>query len=288
MTPKPQAIADYSPGQTELAEQTLLEVWSRLGDFHDHLVLVGGLAPRYIVPQGKSKPPSVPPHCGTMDVDLGVSLAIANLRTYATLRETLTESLGFEPGRSRMGAPQRHSFSKKVGGAEIVLDFLTTTYEGPPEKVRQVEEDLSAIQVEGLGLALVEPLQVLIEGELLHGGHTKQTVRVCRPVPFVVLKALALAKRGEPKDAYDLVYILRYATENPTGLANLATQAERGADSFRHAVHEIESIFRSPDESGPARYARFVRDQEDNPAVQAFAAAKEFINALQGYFETSA
>jgi hypothetical protein len=215
-----------------------------------------------------------------MDVDLGVSLAVANLRTYATLRETLTESLKFEPGRNRIGAPQRHSFAKKVGGGEIVLDFLTTTCEGPPERVRQVEQDLSAIQVEGLGLALVEPLQVLIEGELLHGGHTTQTVRVCRPVPFVVLKALALAKRGKPKDAHDLVYVLRYAAEIPTSMASLATKAERGADSFYHAMREMASMFQSPDESGPARYARFVRDQEDNPAVQAFAAAKEFINAL--------
>ena len=46
MTAKPETAAGYSPGATALAERVLLEVWSRLGDFREHLVLVGGLAPR--------------------------------------------------------------------------------------------------------------------------------------------------------------------------------------------------------------------------------------------------
>ena len=32
---------------------------------------------------------------------------------------------------------------------------------------------------------------------------------MCGPGAFVVLKALAFRDRGEPKDAYDLVYVLR-------------------------------------------------------------------------------
>ena len=98
MSSKPQVITGYSIPQTDLAERVLLEVWSRLGDFHDHLVLIGGLVPRYLVPQDQSPNASIPPHCGTMDVDLAVSLAIADLDAYIGMRETLTESMGFEPG----------------------------------------------------------------------------------------------------------------------------------------------------------------------------------------------
>lgn len=122
----------------------LLEVWSRLGDFHKYLVLVGGLAPRYIVPQGRASNASVPLHCGTMDVDLGISLAVADLRTYSSIRDTLVENLGFQPGLGRIGNPQRHSFTRQVHGATFVLDFLTTVYDGPDEKIRQVEDNLSA------------------------------------------------------------------------------------------------------------------------------------------------
>ena len=74
MMRKPQRASGYTAEQTERAEQVLLEVWSHLGDFHEQLVLVGGLAPRYLVPQDLE---GVPKHCGTLDVDFAVSLAVA-------------------------------------------------------------------------------------------------------------------------------------------------------------------------------------------------------------------
>jgi hypothetical protein len=75
---KPEHAQDYSPEQTELAEQALLEVWSRLGEYHRFLVLVGGLVPRYLVDQKKAAIQNET-HCGTMDVDLGISVAVADL-----------------------------------------------------------------------------------------------------------------------------------------------------------------------------------------------------------------
>jgi hypothetical protein len=276
VTAKPGTVSEYGSQQTELAERLLLEIWSRLGDYHEHLVLVGGLVPRYIVPQGDP----IPPHCGTMDVDMGVELAVSDLRTYTTIRETLIDSLGFEPGKNLTGKEQRHSFVKALGGTRLILDFLTTNYGGPPERVRQVEENLSAIQVEGLGLALRDPLVVHVEGESLEGGLTKAAVRVYRPVPFVVLKALALAKRRERKDAYDLIYVLRFSPGGPTGLAASAAEFERAQGSFVHALQELRSMFDSPEHDGATRYARFVQDQEDNPAAQAYAAVQEFLESL--------
>ena len=72
MTAKPKHYDAYNKESTELAEKTLLEVWASLGEFRKDMVLVGGLAPRYIYP---ATPEDTVPHCGTMDVDLGLSLA---------------------------------------------------------------------------------------------------------------------------------------------------------------------------------------------------------------------
>jgi hypothetical protein len=63
---KPQPAADCDASRTELAEQVLLEVWGRLGEFHDYLVLVGGLVPRYLVTQPRGQAATPPLHCGTM------------------------------------------------------------------------------------------------------------------------------------------------------------------------------------------------------------------------------
>lgn len=282
MTVKPETASGYSSQATTLAEQVLLTVWSRLGEFREHLVLVGGLAPRFIVPQPlPDTAAAIPRHCGTFDVDLAISLAVADLKTYESIYHTLTEKLSFEPGTNRQGREQHHSFIKKVGNTPVILDFLTTKYEGPETSLlHAVEENLSAIQVEGLGLALNDPLQVLVEGDLLDNGRYQAIINVCRPIPFVVLKTLALEKRGEPKDAYDLMYVLRYYKKGPKSVASEVRAEERNQASFQHAVAALRNHFMRPEQDGPAKYAAF-NPEEPNAAVQAYAAVQEFLATLE-------
>ena len=276
---KPQHAMDYDATRTELAERVLLEVWGVLGEFHDYLVLVGGLVPQYLVTERRELAATPPPHCGTTDVDLGVSLAVTDANTYETILAALTDRLGFEPGRNPAGREQRHSFVKTINGLPINVDFLTTRYDGPPTLVRALERSLSAIQVEGLGLALTAPLRVTIRGVNLSGAKTSERVNVCRPVPFVVLKALAFEKRRERKDAYDLVYVLRFYKDGPSSLAAEVTAEERAAESFAHAVESLQTRFESTEHDGPIAYAEFV-DREAGAAVQAFAAVQEFLATL--------
>ncbi|HSA34568.1 MAG TPA: hypothetical protein P5077_12650 [bacterium] len=274
---KPQTAAGYSVHQTELAERVLLEVWSRLGEYREHLVLVGGLAPRYIVDQAKAKAIGAS-HCGTMDVDLGISIAVADLKIYRSIHDHLLE-MGFLPGKNDRGHEQRHSFVKEINAVPVSVDFLTATYDGPTNSLmREIEGTLSAIQVEGLGLAFREPLLCRIEGELLSGGLTRETVCVCRAIPFVVLKALAFDKRREKKDAYDLVYVLRHATAGPRELAGQTTAEERGQASFTHAIETMRNHFQSPGHNGPFSYESFTARSGD--ATVAFAAVQDFLGGL--------
>jgi len=43
----------------------------------------------------------------------------------------------------------------------------------------------------------------------LTGEVVRRRLPVCGPATFVVLKSFAFADRGEPKDACDLIYVLR-------------------------------------------------------------------------------
>jgi hypothetical protein len=278
MAAKPQDYNEYARGDTELVERVLLEVWASLGEFRQDMVLVGGLAPRYMFGTAGDGGTETA-HCGTMDIDLGLSVAIADKNTYGQLRSTIIDRLGFRPGTNLRGRDQRHSFVKTVDHVDIYIDFLTAVYGGPANsRMREMEQEISAIQVKGLGLALLDPLKVNISGELLGGGLTTETVNVCRLIPFVVLKALSFADRGEPKDAYDLVYALRNAAGNPAELAKQVREEERESEFWPEMLDSLCRNFESPEHKGAVRYASFLGNVTE--AAQAFAAVQGFLQGL--------
>ena len=101
---------DYSPGDTVRSESALLTVWAVLRDLTEDLVLVGGLVPRYIC-----RPGAEALHPVTMDVDLGVPLAMSSGLYDST--KTRLEKAGFEWVEKR--------FVKTIGKSKLYLDFLT-------------------------------------------------------------------------------------------------------------------------------------------------------------------
>ena len=62
---KPKTIDGYSEQVTNDCERVLVTLLRNLGPWKDSIFLVGGLTPRYLVPE---KPPVVPPHAGTLDL----------------------------------------------------------------------------------------------------------------------------------------------------------------------------------------------------------------------------
>lgn len=275
--PEESPLSTYSSESTNLAERALLEVWSALGDYRDHLVLVGGLVPMYLIDQRKVGLSNK--HCGSIDVDIGVSLAVRKLETYEEIAEGL-ENLGFRPGKNKRGNQQLHSFVKYVASQSIIVDFLTVRYDGPDNsRMQQLQESLSAIQTEGLGLAFNSPRKVNIKGELLSGGTREETINVCRPIPFIVLKSLACEKRNKPKDVYDLVYVLRNYEGGISSLVSEILPEERDADSFKNAIDSLTKHFKSPSYNGPVRYGQFTRD--DSLPIQAYAVVQEFLAAVR-------
>ena len=61
-------ITDYNQTITQMVEKGLLDIWGRLGEYRDFLVVIGGLVTRYITaPEGISDYDATT-HCGTMDI----------------------------------------------------------------------------------------------------------------------------------------------------------------------------------------------------------------------------
>jgi hypothetical protein len=97
---KPQTIDGYSADHTTECERVLVTLLRGMGPWRESVFLVGGLTPRYLVPD---RIPEPPPHAGTLDVDIVVDLALlTTVDAYKSLEENL-DDVGFERGTNKKG-----------------------------------------------------------------------------------------------------------------------------------------------------------------------------------------
>jgi hypothetical protein len=116
MNPGPRIAADYAPDASRLVRQTCLEVATRLGDFQDHLCVVGGLVPSPTIPESQLRD-GEEAHVGTIDLDLGFSVAVLDESMYEEIATRLNEA-GFTPDRNAAGktTAQRWRSSRGITG----------------------------------------------------------------------------------------------------------------------------------------------------------------------------
>lgn len=276
MSDKPTTADGYPPDLGAEAVQMCLYVATILGDQLDDIVVVGGLVPYLIVDQAKADEQ----HVGTGDLDLGFSIGVLSEKKYREVSARL-RARGFEPARNDDGKPQRQRWH--IPGKRITVDFLIGPVEGGPApgKPQNLERDFAAIVMEALPLAFVDTLLVSLDGITTANERASKSVRVCGPAGFVAMKAFAVDGRGENKDAYDLVYLLRNYGE--VAVTPVAERFHLIADRpvAQKALEFLERHFASPRHFGPKRYAAFLR-QPDNEALwqDAFGAVRAFLKAV--------
>jgi hypothetical protein len=232
MADKPRLASEYKSEQVELVRAACLYVATKLGDLMDDLLIVGGLVPSLIIDQ-ETLGEDVDPHVGTMDLDVGLQLALLNEGRYRELSGRLRDA-GFKMDTNDAGKPTRQRWAIGDAGT-VTLDFLIQpSREGDePGRLRDLEADFAAIIAPGLRCAFRDRKRVTLQGTTLFGEKATREVWVSDAGAYVVLKALAFDSRGENKDAYDLFYVVRnYRSQRR------CTRARRGAG---------ESTSRAPD-----------------------------------------
>ena len=144
---KPDGIHGYRESVSDACEQTLVTLLAHLGSWKDSVFLIGGLAPRYII---KSRPPVVPAHAGTGDVDIVVDMAIlTNIKAYRSL-ETNIRDMGFVRATDDKGNKQSWRWqSVQKDGTVLILELLT---DAPSIKGGRIEElptdgNISAVNI---------------------------------------------------------------------------------------------------------------------------------------------
>jgi hypothetical protein len=294
---KPQTIGGYTHALTDACERVLVTLLRSLGPWRDSIFLVGGLTPRYLI---KARPPEVPAHAGTADVDVVVDIAmLADTDAYRTLEENL-HTMGFQRAVNDRGAKQSWRWKTELDGGTMILEFLADDPELRGGKVQELptKGGVSAVNIPNAAIVFDLHDSIEITAELLDGkGRATEKVRYANIVSFTCLKAFAFDERFEPKDAHDIVYCL----EHYDGGVEAASAAFARALEGNHRDVILDALSRlarrfcdagNPDEAyrkdGPIAVARFESgdsseasdEQDQNQRILRQRRAADIISAL--------
>ena len=266
---KPQYLADYSPDVTRDCERVLVTLFSSLGPWRNSVFLVGGLTPRYLV---KARPPEIPAHAGTGDIDVVVDLAVlADVEAYRTLEDNL-KRMGFERAENDKGAKVNWRWKTKTEhGVTVILEFLADdpSLKGGALQELPTEGNISAVNIPHASLVFELHDRMDVTADLLGAkGRATESIPYANIVSFTCLKAFAFDHRREGKDAHDLVYCLEHGDGGPDGAVAKfqAAIAGKHAETITLALAILQRRFCDPkaDEGylreGPVAAARFEID----------------------------
>ena len=262
---------DYDDHATQACERVLVSLLRGLGPWKHCVYLVGGLTPRYLVPE---PPRGVRPHAGTRDLDLVIDLALlVEVEAYRTLERNFRD-LGMRRATSEDGSRPSWRWERRADANTLVVVELLS--DDPGGVVRRAaalpdQKRVSAMHIPHVSIVREHHGVVEVQAELLDDrGIVRERVRHADIVSFVCLKAFAFDDRHQDKDAYDLLYCI----ENVSGGVAAAAQAFRRAiertshaDTIRLALEILRRRFATdPDldgyrKDGPAAVAAF--EQED-------------------------
>ena len=193
---KPATLQGYSDAYTLDCERVLVTLLRGLGPWKDSVYLIGGLTPRYLV---SARPPTVPAHAGTLDVDIVIDMEIlTDTEAYHTLEENL-KKMGFERAENSAGKKLSWRWQTRTEhGALMVLELLADAPEIAGGKVQPlpIEGTISALNIPHSSIVFDLHQIVEIQAELLGGnGIATEQIKHANLVSFTCLKSLAFDQR---------------------------------------------------------------------------------------------
>lgn len=251
---KPRHHSGYQREETALVEAACLTVAVTLGAMMDQLCIVGGLAPSLLIDrQADADRTGEAGHAGTNDLDVGLAVALLDEQQYSEIARRLRQE-DFEPDVNAhcKPTPQRWRLGELKCHHRLPHAPHPGRRAGWPRSTarRRLRRPDRA---PGLELAFLERELIQMDGHTLRGEQVSRIIPVCGPGALIVLKALALADRDEPKDAYDIIYVLRHWPHGITDIADrIARHATDHSEVIERALKSLTSDFAEPDSLGPA------------------------------------
>jgi len=253
---------NYHPAGVHAARAVLLELNQVLGAYREHIAVVGGWVPFLLAAGG------TPRHVGTLDVDIALDHRRVPEEAYATIHELLAGA-----GYVRH-ATKEHKYLRTfaIEGQlhTVEVDLLAGEYDGRSRKKHEHQhvQDVRPHMARGCDLAFGQDrVMVRVEGTQPSGAHDIGEVPVVSIPCFIVMKGITLGRRKNPKDAYDIYYILKHGSGGPSGAAK-AMQSLKDHGLAKEAFQTIHAKFSAIHSVGP-RDVVFMLGETDPGAVAA-------------------
>ena len=128
---------DYSEEAVEAARSVMIELVHMLGEYREHMVLIGGWVPQLLLPQHDE------PHVGSLDVDIALNHRTMTEEGYRTIREALIER-GYVEGKQPFVFMRR--VRKGNSDIDIEVDFLAGEYEGTGRSRRPINHGQAGLR----------------------------------------------------------------------------------------------------------------------------------------------
>ncbi len=269
---------DYDPVAVKAARAVLVELNHVLGEYREHVVIVGGWVPSLLVSNPSEE------HVASTDVDLALNFKKISKSGYRSIVKTLEQSDYYQKDDK-----QPFQWFKKVRlkghePVEVQVDFIAGEYGGRGRRRRtQHVQDVKARKARGCDLSFDDPKKIVVEGELPGGGVDSVRVRVANFVQFLTMKGMALIDRKKEKDAYDIYFVIRHY---PGGGKALAKEflPRRKEGLVMEGLQKIKLGFLSADHFGPQWVVDFseISDDEvrDIAKQEAFRVVSVFLDVL--------
>ena len=269
---------DYTAEAVAACKSVLVELVHLMGEFRDHMVIVGGWVPVLLVISAPE------PHPGTLDIDLALDFAQIPEDTYRTILKTFA-ARGYKQDAAQ---PFRFFRTISLGGGrqvDVEVDLLAGEYggTGPGHRTQRVQ-DVRARKARGCDLVLSNHVEVVVEGELPGGGRGRVTFRVAAIVPWLVMKGMALHDRIKEKDAYDIYYTVRNIRGGVGPLVE-AFHLHLSEPLVKEGLRKIRSKFRSVEDIGPKWVADFLEIADPGDRAIRIRDAYETVSRLLDLLE---
>jgi len=277
--PPPRTTATYEPANVRMAYSALLEVAASLQAYRESMVLIGGWVPYLLLErhQGKDNPFR---HVGSLDSDWVVNPDKVGSREYETIVRTLKRRGFHETPDIKYRLVKGVRVPNAAEPLEIAVDLLTAvppSGKGSGRRHRKIQPDLPARVTPGAEVALAHFAILELEGELPTGGRVRLPVQVADVVGSIGTKGLALGRRFEEKDNYDVYALVANYGHGPVEVAS-AVKPFLGEPTLRSSLAKIREWFREVDDAGPVAVANFFQDEAGEARDRRIRSAFENVN----------
>jgi len=278
MSDGPRHENDYEPRQVAAAKRVIVDVMQVLASYEDCLVLVGGWVPDLVIGDADEA------HVGSIDVDLALDATKLNQGRYAEMLKLLLGTDRYRQGAQDFQFVTDVDLGDREPPVRVELDFLAPKDVKTGKNKPKLIKGFRVLKADGCGAAFHSPLTMKLSGQMIGGARNTVSLRVASVPDFLVMKAIALAKRDKPKDAYDICYCLDHYQGGIAELAKAWVSQMQESSDVAKAFSILREKFEAVDSYGPMQVVEFHNDPDqpsrDEQARRALELVQKFISLI--------